>query len=564
MFDSRSQAVFEILREGGRTGRSRWDGVEGAAATTGHLQTDAPGDDGAIGPDTLRQTLAECCGCEFLSDLPDTLSGSAVAELPPPLARRYGVVPLRAQDGRIDLLAANPFDHESLDDLAFVLGCEIRMVAADADAVHGLIQRHYGAEDGGRNETPVGPSGPAPLDSAGELSADDLAAMAGQASVVRLVDSILEQAVRRKASDIHIEPFEEELKVRYRIDGTLHELPPPPRKLALPVISRLKVIANLDIAERRLPQDGRIRLQLADRPVDLRVSTLPTQFGESVVLRILDQSAGRLSIAQLNLPAGVEREFREIIQRADGLVLVTGPTGSGKTTTLYGALGEINRPELKLLTVEDPVEYEVEGIMQVPINPAAGLTFASALRSFLRQDPDVVMVGEIRDLETARIALQASLTGHLVFSTLHTGDSAGAITRLIDLGVEPYLIASSLQAVLAQRLLRRVCPHCAAPDAPAPETLKEAGVEPPEAGGPRFVRGAGCAQCNQSGYLGRLGIFEWLRITDRMREFVGQRASVQQIRAEAVERQGMRSLRSEGMRLAGDGFTTIDEVLRYT
>ena len=374
---------------------------------------------------------------------------------------------------------------------------------------------------------------------------------------------VIGQAIRDKASDIHFEPFEHEFKIRYRIDGALYEMAPPPKHLALPITSRVKVLANLNIAERRIPQDGRIKLTLGGRSVDLRVSTLPTQFGESVVLRVLDQSAVQLDIAALGMPTDVFEGINEIIKRPNGIFIVTGPTGSGKTTTLYSALRVINTTDLKLLTAEDPVEYEIEGIMQVPVNHAVGLTFAAALRSFLRQDPDVIMVGEIRDLETAQIAIQASLTGHLVLSTLHTNDAAGAVTRLVDMGVEPFLIASSLEAVLAQRLVRRICKNCHTPYEPPAALLQQLGIDPVDIGNREFFYGRGCDQCNNTGYRGRMGVYEWLRMSEGVRDLVVARASSMVIKQKALE-QGMRTLRDDGLRAIFDGATSIEEIIKYT
>lgn len=374
---------------------------------------------------------------------------------------------------------------------------------------------------------------------------------------------VLAQAIRDKASDIHFEPFEHDYRIRYRIDGALYDMTPPPRQLALPIASRIKVLANLNIAERRIAQDGRIKITLADRAVDLRVSTLPTQFGESVVLRVLDQSGVQLDIFHLDPPADIANEVDEIVRRPNGIFIVTGPTGSGKTTTLYSGLRVINTPELKILTAEDPVEYEIDGVMQVPVNSQIGLTFAAALRSFLRQDPDVIMVGEIRDLETAQVAIQASLTGHLVLSTLHTNDATGAVTRLVDMGVEPFLIASSLEAVLAQRLVRRVCRRCKRSYTPDPQWLDQVGVDRQAVGARPFFRGEGCEHCHQTGYHGRLGIFEWLRMNEPIRELVLNRAPGMSLHQTAI-RQGMRTLRDDGLRAVLDGETTIEEVLKYT
>ncbi len=565
MFANHDQEIYDYLDAHRLVRRADLDAVRKKAQGAGRPLADVLVAEGIIQEEVLRERLSEYSGCKISSELPASPSQQSIAELPPNLARAYGVVPVGADADGIELLTGDPFNLQTVDDLTFVLGRDVRLSFAPPDQVAGLLQRFYGEASGGRTEElPVAMTDPETARADGELSSDDLAAMASQAPVIRLVNDVLGQAVRDKASDIHFEPFEHEFKIRYRIDGTLHDLTPPPRHLALPVISRLKVIANLNIAERRLPQDGRIRITLAGRAVDLRVSTLPTQFGESVVLRVLDSSAVQLDIAQLGLPLRVEQELREVIRRPNGIFLVTGPTGSGKTTTLYSALRGINRPDLKLLTVEDPVEYEIEGIMQVPINPPAGLTFASALRSFLRQDPDVVMVGEIRDLETAQIALQASLTGHLVLSTLHTSDAAGAITRLIDLGVEPFLISSSLQGVLAQRLVRRICPHCRTASEPSPELLAECRLTPDSVADRTFFHGEGCKQCNYTGYRGRMGIFEWLRMTDDIRRFIGEKAPRHRIQLKAVEQQGMRTLRAEGLRAVFEGFTTIEEIIKYT
>jgi type IV pilus assembly protein PilB len=387
--------------------------------------------------------------------------------------------------------------------------------------------------------------------------------MAGQTPIIRFVNLVLAQAIRDRASDIHFEPFENEFKIRYRIDGALYEMAPPPKNLALPIISRIKVISNLNISERRVPQDGRIKLTISGRPVDLRVSTLPTQFGESVVLRVLDRSVVQLDMENLGMPEDVFKTVSEIAKRPNGIFIVTGPTGSGKTTTLYSALRAVNSIDNKLLTAEDPVEYDIEGIMQVGVNPQVGLTFASALRSFLRQDPDVIMVGEIRDLETAQIAIQASLTGHLVLSTLHTNDSSGAVTRLIDMGVEPFLIASSLEAVLAQRLVRRICADCRKSYDPGRSLLQQLGLRVEDVGNRKFYFGQGCETCHDTGYLGRMGIYEMLQMTDALRELVTKRAPTLVVRQKALE-QGMRTLRDDGMRAIFNGATTIEEVIKYT
>jgi type IV pilus assembly protein PilB len=374
---------------------------------------------------------------------------------------------------------------------------------------------------------------------------------------------VLFQAVQDRASDIHFEPFEDEFKIRYRVDGALYEMAPPPKHLAKPVTSRIKIMANLNISENRMPQDGRIAVNLGGKQIDLRVSTLPTQFGESVVLRVLDRSAVNLSLENLGLPKLILDYSRQAIQEPNGIYVVTGPTGSGKTTTLYSCLRECNTIDVKILTAEDPVEFDIEGIMQVAVQEAVGMTFMKALRSFLRQDPDIIMLGEMRDLETSQIAIQASLTGHLVLSTLHTNDAPGAVTRLVDMGVEPFLISSSLMAVLAQRLVRTVCKKCRTPFEPTESQLTMLNLSPHDIGDKVFYYGRGCQNCNDTGYKGRKGIFELLVMNDALRNLVNERAPTVVLRQKAVEL-GMVTLREDGLRGIFDGETTIEEVLKYT
>jgi type IV pilus assembly protein PilB len=390
-----------------------------------------------------------------------------------------------------------------------------------------------------------------------------LEAMASNAPIVRFVDVVLYQAIKDQASDIHFEPFGNEFRIRYRIDGALYEMAPPPKHLAVPVISRIKVVSNLNIAERRLPQDGRIELRISGRPVDLRVSTLPTQYGESVVLRVLDRSVVSLNLDNLGIDQRTLAHLRELIGRPNGIMLVTGPTGCGKTTTLYSCLKEVNALEDKLLTAEDPVEYDLEGIMQVPVKDSVGMTFPRALRAFLRQDPDIIMVGEIRDLETAAMAIQASLTGHLVLSTLHTNDAPGAVTRLIDMGVEPFLISSTLCGVFAQRLVRRICTACRTPYKPEDKDLQLLGVTREEIGDKDFFYGKGCPVCNNVGYKGRVAVYELLRITTSIQEMINKRLPTQTIRNKAIE-EGMVMMRGCGLRQVLDGITSVEEVLKYT
>jgi len=512
--------------------------------------------------DQLAETARQF-GYAFLASPPAVFSDDLVELIPASLARRHQVMPLQSGAGWIEVLTADPGNVELAAELSFALEREVRLVVCDAGTLRELVRQHFGEEE---------TTGPAGLtrsstdewtSSADNPSTEELASIAGQAPVIQFVNQALTQAIRDRASDIHFEPFEKSFRVRFRIDGVLYEQTPPPRTLALPIASRLKVLANLDIAERRLPQDGRIRMNVAGRGVDLRVSSMPTQFGESVVLRVLDRMAVQLDLNGLGLPDSIKGDVQRSLRRPNGIILVTGPTGSGKTTTLYSGLREISTPGLKVLTIEDPVEYEIEGILQVPVNPVAGLTFATALRSLLRQDPDVIMVGEIRDLETAQIAIQAALTGHLVLSTLHTNDAPSAITRLIDMGVEPFLLASSIEAVLAQRLVRRICPHCREPDQPSPALASLLELESPTPPDRRFLRGRGCPECSGTGYRGRIGIFEWLVFTEPLRELVAQRTPVAGIRQRG-RKQGMRTLREEAWRAVLNGDTTLGEMARHT
>ncbi|MBT7982323.1 MAG: type II/IV secretion system protein, partial [Akkermansiaceae bacterium] len=377
------------------------------------------------------------------------------------------------------------------------------------------------------------------------------------------IDLVLEQAMREQASDIHFEPFESEFKIRYRVDGALYEMSPPPAHLANTIISRIKVISNLNIAERRIPQDGRMVMSLGDRDVDFRVSTLPTSYGESVVLRVLDRASVSLDLVNLGLPTDLSEYIEGTIVKPNGIFICTGPTGAGKTTTLYACLRRINTIDSKLLTAEDPVEYDVEGIIQVPVNEGIGLTFSRVLRAFLRQDPDRILVGEMRDVETAQIAIQASLTGHLVFSTLHTNDAPGAVTRLVDMGCEPFLVSASLEGVLGQRLLRTICSDCKQPYEPSMALLGELGLSPEDIGDKDFYTGAGCEECGNSGYRGRKGLFELLDISEPIAEMITERAPTVVLRQKAIEL-GMTTLREDGLRNIYEGHTTIEEVLKYT
>ncbi len=565
MFAGHDPIIWELLTERQVVSRAQLARAVAEQSASGQPLATVLCALGLVDPPTLFRAVADYLGCEYREGIPALLPGELLARLDARLAHAYGVVPLAADPGSLTLGAVDPLTPQLVEDLTFSLGCEIRLVVADPARVQLLVRQHYGGQQSEGNDDLLDAlrRQASAMPTLETLSDADLVQLAGQAPIVRYVDQVLSQAIRDRASDIHFEPFEREFKIRCRIDGALHELAAPPLAVTRPVISRLKVLAGLNIAEKRLPQDGRLRLTVAGRDVDLRVSTLPTQFGESVVLRVLDQSAVRLELDQLGLPAGIHAAVRDIILRPNGVFIVTGPTGSGKTTTLYSCLKILNTTDAKLLTVEDPVEYEIDGIMQVPVHPAAGLGFARALRSFLRQDPDIVMVGEIRDLETAQIAIQASLTGHLVLTTLHTNDAPGAITRLVDIGVEPFLLASTIEGVLAQRLVRRICPECRKTHAPTEVQLQLAGIDPAEVIDRPFYRGTGCTACLHTGYQGRLGLFQLMHMTDGIRELVVTGASHALLRQRAAE-QGMTLLRPAGLQAVLDGHTTIEEVVRYT
>jgi type IV pilus assembly protein PilB len=524
-------------------------------------------DGGFIDELGFYQTIANGLGTDLIDLNERDIRPEILRLIPSGLARLHGALPVEMSGTTLRVALVDPFDLHAAEDLRFALGKDIQVVVSPADQIEDLIKQHYGTDTTSMEDVlkQLGEAGEA-LSASGGREGDGEAAVEAEANatpIIRFVDLILYQAIQDRASDIHFEPFENEFKIRYRVDGALYEMSPPPRHLALPVISRVKVMANMNIAERRLPQDGRIQKQIAGRNVDLRVSTLPTQFGESLVLRVLDRSIVNLDLEALGMPDYIYNFLLEMIEHPNGIFIATGPTGSGKTTTLYSCLRKINTIDSKLLTAEEPVEYDLEGIVQVPVNEAIGLTFARVLRAFLRQDPDRIMVGETRDLETAQIAIQASLTGHLVFTTLHTNDAPGAVTRLIDMGVEPFLISSTLEAVLGQRLLRSICRHCRTTYEPGNTLLTELGISRQDIGEKQFFYGKGCNACNNTGYKGRKGIYELLRITDPIRELIDERAPTVTLKQKAVEL-GMITLRQDGLRSIFAGDTTVEEVLRYT
>ena len=543
---------------------SQAEDVLNEAELNGKTIAQAMMDGGFIDEAGFYQTIANGLVTDFIDVTERDIAPEILHLIPSGLARLHGALPIEMSGSTLRVALVDPFDVQTAEDLRFALGKDIQVVVSPPEQIEELIKQYYGTDTTSMEDVLK------QLGEAGELlqlrETDGDAAVEAEANttpIIRFVDLVLYHAIQDRASDIHFEPFENEFKIRYRVDGALYEMSPPPRHLALPVISRVKVMANMNIAERRLPQDGRIQKNIAGRNVDLRVSTLPTQYGESLVLRVLDRSIVNLDLEALGMPDYIFNFLLEMIERPNGIFIATGPTGSGKTTTLYSCLRRINTIDSKLITVEEPVEYDLEGIVQVPVNEGIGLTFARALRSFLRQDPDRIMVGETRDLETAQIAIQASLTGHLVFTTLHTNDAPGAITRLIDMGVEPFLISSTLEAVLGQRLLRSICRQCRTTYEPSDTFLAELGISRSDIGDKQFFYGKGCDACNNTGYKGRKGIYELLKVTDPVRELINERAPTVTIKQKAIEL-GMITLRQDGLRSIYAGDTTIEEVLRYT
>src|SRR5216117_354505 len=559
-----NEQVLDLFVDQNVLQKTQADDVLTEAQQNGKTIVQAMVDGGFMDEAGFYRTVAEWIGAEFI-DLNDKEIGPEVVKIVPAgLARLHRALPVELVDGTLRVALADPLEPRTAEDLRFALGRDIEVVVVPVEQIEDRIRIFYGSDTSSMEEVLK------QLGEVGELmqlrEGDGATGVEGEANatpIIRFVDLILYQAIQDRASDIHFEPFENEFKIRYRVDGALYEISPPPRHLALPVISRVKVMANMNIAERRLPQDGRIQKHIAGRNVDLRVSTLPTQFGESLVLRVLDRSIVNLDLEALGMPDYIYNFLLEMIERPNGIFIATGPTGSGKTTTLYSCLRKVNTIDSKLLTAEDPVEFDIEGIMQVAVNEAVGMTFSKALRSFLRQDPDVIMLGEMRDLETAQIAIQASLTGHLVLSTLHTNDAPGAVVRMVDMGVEPFLISSTLEAVLAQRLVRTVCKKCRIAYEPTESQLSLLNLSPHDIGDKVFYYGRGCSVCNDTGYKGRRGIFELLIISEAIRALINERAPTVVLRQKAVEL-GMITLRDDGLRGIFDGDTTIEEVVKYT
>ena len=567
MAEAISHPLIALIRERGLLDALQIEEIGQEVQRSGKSVIQILQDYGLLDLDSILQIMADHLGTMVVTLEPDTIPPEAIAAVPNETARMYQVVPMALYGDTLQIALVDPLNPQTMDELGFSLKYTLQVVVANPAEVAACIEKFYPAQadlgytsllkelwvDVEATKEEEGPKGLS-------ISLDDAV---NDVPVVKFVNLVLMQAVQDRASDIHFEPFEEEFKIRYRVDGALYEMAPPPKHLATPVTSRLKIMANLNISERRLPQDGRISTVISGKQVDLRLSTLPTAFGESVVLRVLDRGAVQLDLKTLGLPKDGYDFIVETINQPNGIFTVTGPTGCGKTTTLYSCLRHINQIDTKLLTIEDPVEFDIEGIMQVQVNESAGMTFGKALRAFLRQDPDIIMLGEIRDLETAQIAVQASLTGHLVLSTLHTNDASGAVTRMVDMGVEPFLISSTLLAVLAQRLVRRICTSCRTPFEPSESQLQNMSLSAHDIGDKVFYYGRGCPNCNDTGYKGRKGIYELLAVSDAIRNLINDRAPTVVVRQKAIEL-GMVTLREDGLRGIYAGETTVEEVLKYT
>ncbi|MCG8583171.1 MAG: Flp pilus assembly complex ATPase component TadA [Pirellulales bacterium] len=525
---------------------------------------------GIVTDDQVAQALAEQMSMQAITLGDTVIAPDVLALITEPMAQLYRIIPISFKDNTLTIAMCDPQKLSILDELRTFLGYEVRAVVTTERDILKSLDRYYAASSESVESIVADMEDDSELAQAaaavgkeGAIDLTSVEALADSAPVRKLLNMVLLLAIKDRASDIHFEPYEDEFRIRIKADGVLYEMVPPPKHLAFAITTRIKVMANLDIGERRMPQDGRIELTVGGHPVDMRVSVLPTMFGESVVLRILDRSIVELDLKKIGLSRAALQLFQEVIRYPNGVVLVTGPTGSGKTTTLYAALSELNTIDEKLITTEDPVEYDIDGIVQVPIDSSIDVTFASCLRAILRQDPDRILVGEIRDLETAEIAVQAALTGHLVFSTLHTNDAPATVTRMRNMGVPAFLLAATVQAVLAQRLVRRICPQCKTETSPSPEMLMKLELSSADVADKKFYRGRGCDHCNNTGYRGRTGLFEFLKMTDRLKDMVINNASTDELR-EVARTEGMISLRDAGYEAIFDGRTTVDEIVRET
>lgn len=560
MLDPENQTLKDIILAAGAMTPDQMQEAEEESERTGYPLQECITNLQYLTQEQVLNLIAENLGTKVVDLSQVDLTKEMVGLIDSDNARMLGVVPVELNGNVVTVAARNPLNYQVADEIRFMLGKDVQLVVVSPEQFDKFLEKYYPLDMDAMHDML------AEFDLQEkdvDLSDGNAESAANEAPIVKFVDAVLYQAIRDKASDIHFEPFENVFKIRYRIDGALYEMAPPPKSLAVPVISRIKIMSGLNISERRKPQDGRIQLKIAGKPIDLRVSTLPTSYGESVVLRVLDRSVVNLDLDVLGINENCLKKIREIIAMPNGIFIITGPTGSGKTTTLYSALKEINKIDSKILTAEDPVEYDLEGIVQLPINDAVGMTFARALRAFLRQDPDIIMLGETRDIESAEMAVQASLTGHLVFTTLHTNDAAGAITRLVDMGVQPFLITSSLIAVLGQRLIRRICPNCKTSFRPTDEDLQLLDLTRKDIGENLFYYGKGCSNCNNTGYKGRKAITELLTMSNKIRELVLKNSPTVVIRDKAREL-GMQTMREDGVRAILNGETTMEEVLKYT
>ena len=515
----------------------------------------------------ILKALASQFGMEIIDLTGHEIPQDVIDSMPGDVARRYKVVPVYKIDGTLTVAISDPLDVETLDSLRYMLKANVEGAVAPAEQILEALDHYYPKSQYGAMETMLEEitegSVSVPTTGMQELIGDDVEVSESDAPIIKLVSLVILEAFRNRASDIHLEPMAKKFRIRYRIDGVLHEVESPPKRLQAAIVSRIKIMSNMSIAEKRIPQDGRIQINVMGRDLDLRVSTIPTSHGESVVMRILDKEGLMLGLPQLGFLSDDQQSFEGLIGMSDGIILVTGPTGSGKTTTLYACLNQINRPDRKIITVEDPVEYQLAGINQVHVRSDIGLTFSAALRSILRQAPNIIMIGEIRDMETAEIAVNASLTGHLVFSTLHTNDAPSAITRMIDIGVKPFLVASSTRGIMAQRLVRKICPACKEEYQPTDLELRLLGPYAEQIREAKLYRGRGCNDCNHTGYKGRWGLFEIFLINDEVRHMIYAQVGASELRRKAREL-GMRTLREDGLRKAVAGMTTLQEVLRVT
>ncbi len=553
--------LLDILREEKKLSPDAVEGLPGGGSLR-HAVIQK----GIMTEEEILLGISRKLGVPYVKDLEaQGFDSSLMTRVPVQFCKNHKVVPIKMEDGILTAATLDPLQYEPLDDLRLILGGqEVRCVLSSEREILRLANQYYEQRADTPEEVIQSMDGESQDRLLHELEeTPELLEAMDEAPVIKLVNLVLFQAVKERASDIHIEPYPKELKVRYRIDGILYPRLTPPKRLQSAMVSRLKIMARLDIAEKRLPQDGRIPIKVANKDIDIRVSIIPTTFGERVVLRLLDKSNVLRGMEEIGLLPDHLQTMSHLVREPNGILFVTGPTGSGKTTTLYGALSHINAPDKNIITIEDPVEYQLGGIGQIQVNPKIGLTFASGLRSVLRHDPDVILVGEVRDVETAEIAIQAALTGHLVFSTLHTNDAAGAITRLVDMGIEPFLVASVIRAIVAQRLVRVICPECKGGYVPEAEVLREAGIEVSFSPGQKAYRGKGCPACSMTGYRGRTGIYEILRISEEIRQLIMKKADSATIGRRAIV-EGMKTLRDDGARKVMAGVTTLEEVLRVT